>query len=773
VTVPAFTVYANHPRVLFRDTDKTALTARTNSVLGWKTIWDGTITSRANVLKAASNSTLTSSKPDKKLFLLAFYGWIEETGRPALGWKDVAIRAAIYLAGLSDTVAPTDKRERIAALAWVMDILFDDLTTGERNTLAAELEQQRTRMSKSPAEEMDGWSRTDQVHRVMAALAVHGWGSYAAQAEADLQDALAFLYGSTAGTGCIEMLRWSASDGGSDKGGWYVYQANQGDVLWMQTMTKGTTHNAWAAEATYLEKTWQWYIWTGWRGGVDGDIEAQQDMARGAAPFMHHLQRWTLGALATNYPTPSSTEGGKHLRWLWDQLNAKEAVSGDDAVWDVLLLDREAVPAVHPKDGAPVPATSRLFDPPGIYYYRGSPSGSVAWDFDASSVLRVSGRKRYRLGHPHLDSGAVQIRYRDDSLLLSPAGYYDAFSSTHHVDAYQRGWLQSLVPLIVDPVQSYQRYGSTVTADGGPHFKKVMRSGVAASDPDTLANMLGEAGGEAWLSCRRFQKVQDDANVVFLILDSEMAYRKFHTDPPRATVLETKFLVIKPTAANTLVDWALLWYARIRKRDAAWTVKIPLHSAGPITTTATGATWTGYRTIAGTGSPGKMTLHIRNIAAYTVQHATAGTPLDANGFGPDQWKIGGTGLARPPSEAIPLRHRPDVKIDSLYVERTSKVEEEHYVFLLMPGAAAATAPTPTWITDAAQPNFYAVQLGTKTYGIGRTEEVVYIDAPDTTPPANVTGQTLAARDRALAYAWTDPVDSDFKEVEVFIRTSAV
>jgi hypothetical protein len=759
--------------------EKTAITARTNDTSGWKTFWDGTLTSRANVLKAKTDAALINvSYADRSLFLLAFYGYIEETGRPANGYKDRAIKGAVYMAGLPDDVNPTGRRERLSGLMNVFDFCYDDMTTAERNTIAAEMIQQQARMTQNSAEQMDGHSGTDQAVRIGAMLTLHGYSTYASAAASNLQDALEFWYGASAGVGRIEMERYQYTNGGMDKGGWYAYQAFWGFLLLLQFMTKATTHDAWSNESSYLSKAWEWILWTGFRGGVDDDFEAQGDTAKVTNPKMHILQRWTYGLLATNYPTPNSAEGGKHLRWLYDVWDAQQSEFGEDKVFDVLFLDRAGVAPIEPKNGTPVPAASRLFDPPGYYYYResGRGTGNPAWDYENSVLFRVGGRRRFRQGHPHFDQGSVMIRFKDDVLLQAPAGYYDDFGTSHHVDAYQRGWLQSLTPLIYDPSQSYQRYSQSVVNDGGPHFKKATRTGgVIASDPDTVANMLGEAGGEAWLCSRKFTKVTDDSNFVFVSLECADAYKKFYTDQPRCPILEIRYLVIKPTASNGLTYPALLYYARIKKRDGAWKVQIPFHCGAAITPQSFGFTALGYRTTAANGSPGKLWVDVRGVASYTLTHNPPGTPLDANGYGPDQFRVAGTGVNRPPSEGIPARHVADLKHSSIYLERTSKVEEEHYVCLLMVNDSAGGDPqaSRSWVSDAAQPNFYGVTLGSSTYLLSRTEDLAVFGTPDSSPPANVTGMSVTARDKALFAQWTDPADSDYRFADVYYRTSAI
>ena len=778
MTIPAYTpVQTTRPRLLCRTTDKTALTARTNDTAGWKTFWDGAALSRANALKAMTAATLcNSSSADHRLMILSFYGWIEETGRPGGGYKDAAILGAVYMAGLSDSSQPSDKRARIWALTLVFDFCYDDMTSTERNTISAEILQQCNRMLRDPADQMDGHSGIDQVFRIGAALTLLGHSTTDTQAQLELAAALAFWYGSIPNDGAIEFVRYQFVDGGSEKGSWYTPQSWWGVGLLMQFMSKATAHDAWANESAHLGRLWQYLIWAHWRGGVDKDFEEYGDVAKlNGSTRMHLLQHWLYGQLATQYPTPESTEGGRHLRWLYDRWDEQQSVYADNTIYDVIFLDRAGVAAVEPKNGTPVPASFKLMKRNGLFYFRHSPVGTSNWDYDQSVVFRVSAPPRFRLGHPHLNPGSVMIRYRDDILLQSPGSWYDSFGGDHHANAYQRGWLQSLTPLIYDPSQTYQRYSQVIENDGGPHYKKYNRAGTIKSDPETLNYMLTEASGEAWRFCDDIADPIDNANYTYLRCSFPKAYKKYHTDSDRCSILETKYLFIKPNASNGLTNPAMLYYARVKKTDSSWKVTIPLHGYGAWSSTAYGFTGLGYRTTAGTGSPGKLWVDLRSIGSYTLTNNTPGSPLDANGYGPNQFKIAGTGLNKPPAEATPGRQLADVKKHSMYIERTSKIEEEHYVMLFMVTASGASEPAASraWVTDAAEPSWYGITLGSQTFMVHRTLDLAVLGGPDSTPPAEVTGMSLAAKNKGILTTWTDPADGDFKDAIIEIRTSAI
>jgi hypothetical protein len=840
MTIPAYTVYANHPRLFFRDTDRTAIVARTDSTSAWKTRWDATIVPASNSYRDRTtfanptytlsvaptnppyylaagqtwanttdgciytrNSTNTAwvknyptvwinsntyisqvNSPHQRMMVLALAGYIEETGRPENGYKDKVIKAAVHLASLPDSFNPTTARYRLLALALVFDILYADTTTTEKNTLAAEIVQQCDRMASRTDEWMDGHSGNDQMCQAAGALAIHGWGTYTAAAQTRLTESMTFFFGVNPNEGSLEMERYQFGDGGSEKGAWYIY-LGLWHALWsMLFFSNGTTLNEWTSESSWASKIWEWLLWSGYRGGVDGDYEAMGDMARASSPKMHSWQRWVFGALATRYPTGTGHEGGRHLAWMFDQWDAQDAPYADSIIYDVLFFDRANVTSVSPEAASTPPATTRLFSPPGVAYVRRAARGSAhsAWDYDNSCVFRISARSGYYLGHPHLDAGSVQIRFRDDVLLLSPSGYYDEYGGSHHAAWYQRTCGQSLAPIIYDPSEVYQRWSDVVPNDGGQHFKKRLDASIVggiASDPYSPYKMLNDDGGEAWKRTERFVKIPgDDTAGQFFIADILPAYKKFHTDAGRLEVCTIKYLIIEPTAANGLTWSALLYYARVRKRNASHVVTIPMHFRHTATARSFGLDALGYRSEVGNGSPGRLWVDVRDIGSYNLTITGPGTPLNAAGYGPTQFQILGAGTNYPPAAGAGTRYLPDLKRYSAYLQRKTQVQEEHYVALLMVAAAGDSEPVSgrAWVSDVAQPDFYGIGIGSETYLIHRTQDLAVYGSgatPDATPPAEVTDHALTPRDRRILSTFTDPADSDYAKARIYYRTSEI
>lgn len=770
MTVPAHTIYSSHPRLFFRDTDKAAIQARVADANGWKTLYDNTIKPAANNYKGYTNAQLVAiGDPQNRLMVLLLVGWLEESGRPDGGYRDRAVEAAVYLCSIPDADVPTYYRNRLIALASVFDVCYDWLTSSEKATIAAAIVHQAGRCTANDDEYMDGHSGNDQMCALAGGLAISGYHSSAAGI---IDRALEFWYGTgpagTADGGRWEMPRHTCSDGGDNQGSWYSILMAWGEVMMPWMLWKSTTDlNPFVSEASWMKKRWQWHLWSGWTGAADHDFDALGDVSKLSNPLFHWQQRIFYAIMADRFQNDDGLEGGYMMRWLFEQWHALAAASADSCVWQIIFMDRANITSRHPKDATTVPARSRLFFPPGIYYARWAPSGQVHWDYDQSCVFRIAARKWYFLGHTHLDAGSVMIHFKGDRILLSPSGLYSDYGDSHHMNAYQRSWLQSLVPLIHDPNAEWRRYSTLAAPDGGQQFKKSPVGG--RSDPERVYWMLNDGAGEHWLRSRSFDKVFDDhpTTMTFLSADLEPAYRQKSTDPPRCSICKAKYLLIYPSATNGLTWPVLLYYARIAKPDSSWRTQIPVHSYNAWTSTSYGAHATGYRGV------GKLWVDIFNPSAYTKLIVPPGSPLDANGIGPNQFRIFGDGPDNwKPSRAPKDRELPDWNRNSLYVEKTTKVAEEHYVMLLMISGAGDSEPVParSWITEN---DWYGITLGADTYRISKTLEQAVHGSPDSTPPAEVTNLDLGVRSAALLATWDDPADADFDHCLVYKRTSAI
>jgi hypothetical protein len=293
--------------------------------------------------------------------------------------------------------------------------------------------------------------------------------------------------------------------------------------------------------------------------------------------------------------------------------------------------------------------------------------------------------------------------------------------------------------LIDDPTQRYQYWGGDVSNDGGQHFKKIKNAdGSIKSTPFNVDDLLNDADGEAWMVTRR-SAVEVTGPYVFFYADIEPGYRKFHTDAPRASVLEVKYMLINPTPTNGLKQTALLYYARVKKTNPAWRVLIPWHArsvtAGGVNQPLV-ANFTGYGTEKGLSGAGKVWGIFRPDDGQQVRVVPMGPRADATQYGKNQFKIFGEGVNYLPERRTAERNDPDLKKDTLYFESTTQREEERFVALFTPNVV----PEFDWIDE---PNFFGVALGadrSQKYHIGKTTvEASYTgggptSATTTTPP---------------------------------------
>jgi hypothetical protein len=782
VTIPAYTVRDEHPRLLFRESDRVNLTARTNATGGWKTQWDAQCAGFVNQYRAlpvqnliVGTGTTTSSANNAigKLAAMAFWGWIEESGRPSGGAKDWAIRAALWACNNYAGGVESSLREILMGLALVYDFLYADMTSAERTTIAGEIMQRAIAFNDgiSQTDQIDGHTGINVTCSLLGLLAIHGNSFYQDEIPTALNTTLEFLLGVDAQSGRLNYPQLCLTDGHSEKGHWYIYPSFWTELFTLWSMSTATTWDGWTAHSAWVTKIWEELLWHS-KGGTAPDLMGMGDMNRSSSVFQREMH-WGIAMLAQRN---ASTEAGRMLQWLFAQWDALDpTVWGPARVFDVILLDRAAITELDPKDASPAVSTSRLFSPPGVYYGRKAKRGSSVpdWDPDEVATVRVSARSRYYSGHAHLDAGSMALSVRGDMVCLTPSGKYFT-GQPSWFNGYCRTWMQSWSPLVYDPTETF--YWQLPTRpkinDGGQHFR-IYRDATEPArvyDPATAYKMQTDAGGEAWMRCRSFTK-SEGTDYAFLCADLKDAYKRDFDDLPRCSILETRYLTIWPTADNGLYWPAVLYYARMRKRNSAWETRIPVHSANDFTQTSYGAYTTGYNGV------GKLWIDLRNKADYSLTVQGPGTM--SGDFGSTQFMAPWNTVNYPPIEdgSLKAEERQFLKRFSLYLQKTTQVEEEHYVALAMLSESGDAEPAATraWVTDSAQPDWYGITLGTQTYLVHRTLPQCWVGstAPDTTPPAEVTAFAVAARARSILATWTDPADADLEGLLVRIRTSAI
>lgn len=577
-----YTVYANHPRVPgIRDTDKTTLTARTNSSASWQALWDNTIIPFANSLNLQSDASIVGSASDtvhQKFLILALVGWIENTA----SYHNTLLSAAKYLANTESAWGSfTNRRYQLLAQAYAYDFLRTGLITfpdADRKTIGDSILAKATYVG-SINEYLDGHSAGNLMSQFLAALAIAGESgsgfNFTTAAAAILNAALDFWMGATAGGPArIEADRYFSGDGGSGKGFHYetiaqwhtlfiLHGIHSGFVRNVDTpnslLLNGETYAPWGdagvseVREEWVEKIPEWWLNGHDRG--DGDYLRLGDTGRVTSPWFHHNERLIFGTLITR--------GGawrKRIRWFYDRLHKimtdpqpagkGESVSTTARAYDLIYWDPgDAANASESPKAAGTPK-ARLFSPWGDYFHRNT------FDYDQGCVAHLTGHELLYEGHEHLNVGALQIWLKGDGVLVHAGKYGEVDSAQgdsadlgglHNKNYYQQSISHSGVLQIDDgtalPHKSVNSAGSRVSFPsglGGQYWKQFDRdgngsiSGTSEHDPRNINELRFDGGGLAW---RRTGKDALGTDRLRVVEKVDGQYSFLHADIHRAYLL--------------------------------------------------------------------------------------------------------------------------------------------------------------------------------------------------------------------------------------------
>lgn len=769
MAIPSYVVESQRPRMCWRGDELAALQSRVGPGGSWQTEYDNEVDDYVQAVRNNSPASIINghSSPQENVLAIAIVAHVDnDTALKNLG-ADVTLQ---IIADSYHTSNSTRWRDRGFALAIGFDAFYDQLSSSEKTTVANALIANADQAALGiPSELMTGHSGLEQVSAIWCGLSLHGHNTSAANSI--LNKSLRFWFGDDVpvvqggtGEGRISQMRHITADGGSV---WshYHFRNHTWEVgMLLLALANATSYNAWTdpLNASYLD-TWEWLLWTV-RGGANLDPEALSDWTITAAPTMNSerghalVQQWVHGS-----------DGRAQMRWLYDQQDAGDR-SRETYALEIATGDKFATSTSPAAASPPIP-TERLFNPPGIYYFRQAPAGGDDWDYDDSAVWRVTAREFYMMEHTHLDTGAIALRVDGDPLILSPSGYYDDFGGSHGINVYHASGYQSGVPLIFKSSESWQWFSDTVINDGGQQRKKFPHSDGnkrSTSRPYTVDFMLHDAGGEAWRQTREFQLVESNADYSYLHLDSTPAYREFHTDTPKATVV-VKYLVIKRNGSNGLDLPALLMYVRIIKQDADFPTYLPFHHYQDVTAQSYG--WTAE----GQVQNGKVWCDLLNIGNYTRTIKTRGS-VDGLGWGSTQFEQPfGDGTNFKPIKGASSRQAMNTKRESVWLNKNDLDPEDHYVVLFMPTALAASEPAASrvWIDEA---DWYGVDFGSgQEYRIHKTSKLAQgpSGSTDTTPPGEVSSVSTTPADGQVSLSWTNPGDGDLASVCIRHRVKEI
>ena len=782
-----WTIYPNHPRIAgFRDTDKTALTTRTNTSASWQGIWDGTITSYKNTLNGGSDAAVVSSgggpldRVYQHMMLLGLWGWIENDTTT----HTKLLNSALLLANTPAFVAGfTDRRFQLLALGYAYDFLRTGVITfsdANRKTIGDAIITYST-ANGNANEYMDGHSAGNLMAQFVANLAIAGESgsgfNYTTSAANNINEALDFWYGSSSSSPFrMETDRYFSANGGSGKGAWYQTIAMWHTFFLLQGVHSGFVRNAdtpgsllelgeayepWTSE-TWIAKHGEWWLNAYYRG--NNDYLKHGDTSRIVTPWIHEYTRHSLG--------PLITYGGtwrKQVRWMYDQIQAYSDTLGASTAYnrihDVVHWDPADANNASQSPTAAGTARSKCFSPDGDYFHRNT------WDIPNSCMVNIRCRERFYDGHPLLDCGGISIDVKGDPVLFT-AGYYSTSDTSAdfgglHNRLYYKQTIGSSGTYLVDNGQATPHTANVngvripiPSGLGGQYYKKYDDGGGPIYDPPDVQTMRSQNSGLAWLmsgdniqgdnQLRIVNEGEDEqADFDFLHAQIRRAYLLQSSDfggfNDRVTDCQPKWLVIK-----NVWQWpVILQFGRVHARFATHTKRQVFHGGRAFNTTTFGTT--KRFDSAGHNNIGKITIDQYVPSPSDWTHAlVGGGAADPNGYTANQYAFQNGGTNYKPGQAASNRHRPELGTWTLHLQPTTTNTVHDFVVAMFPSLVGENPPSYSWIDE---PFFYGLSFGpNKEFRVHKslvfaqgTSDTTAPDAPVgvTAIPGTVLGSILA------------------------------
>lgn len=795
-----WSIYANHPRIAgFRDTDKTALTTRTNTAASWQGIWDGTITTYKNTLNAGADSAVVSSgggpldRVYQNLFLLGLWGWIENDTTT----HNKLLSSALLLANTPAYVASfTDRRFQLLALGYAYDFLRTGIVTfsdANRKTIGDAILTYST-ANGSSSEYMDGHSAGNLMAQFVANLAIAGESgsgfNYTTTAAANINEALDFWYGATpSGSARIETDRHFSSDGGSGKGAWYQTIAMWHTFFLLGGVHSGFIRNAdtpgalqlngedyapWTSES-WVAKHGEWWLNSYYRG--NNDYLKHGDTSRISNPWIHEYARHSIG--------PLITYGGtwrKQVRWMYDQIQAySDTLSASTAynrIHDVVHWDPADANNASESPTAAGTSRSRCFSPDGDYFHRNT------WDIPNCSMVNIRCRERYYDGHPLLDCGAISIDVKGEPVLFT-AGYYSTSDASAdfggvHNRYYYKQTIGSSGTYLIDDGQAtphsanVQGVRINIPAGLGGQYYKKYTSGGTVYDPADVKAMKNDGSGLAWLNVGTDATMSDKLRIVDELTDYDFLHAKINrayllqsSDAgglnDRLSDLQVKWLVLK-----TVWQWPVVFQVGwVRARFNGYTKRQVFHGGRAFNVSTFGAT--KRFDSAGHNNIGKITIDQYVASPSDWTHAlVGGGAADPNGYTANQYAYLNGGTNYKPATASGTRHRPELGTWTLHLQPTTSSLDHYFVVAMFPSLVGENPPSYTWQEDA---NFFRINFGPgKVFGIHKTQ-VFAEGAVDTEAPAAPIGvaASTGASLGEISMSWSPNTEPDIASYKVYKR----
>jgi len=788
------TIRSTYPRCFgLISTDKTALTARTNSTSSWKTLWDtvylpycDTLVSQSDMLVAATSSGTPSDLVHRKFFMLGLAGWIENSTT----YHNKLLSAAKALAN-NDGWWPgwTTLRWTSFAMAAAIDFLQTGVITftdADKKTIGdSMISRIDYTNAQSPNEYIDGHTGGNYMAILHAMGALHGMSgtgfNYTATALSRINKVIDFWYGaSPGGPARIETDRFFGGDGGSGKGSGYNAIAHFHSLEFLNCVSSlfsvreiaGEPYDPWVDEA-WVGKATEWWLHTYFRG--DGDFIPIHDSGKISAPHFVDEARWALGLLVAR--------GGafrKQARWLYDQLQTWENAAPPNGAGFTTGQYRRAfdVPFWDPADSANAnqsPAAagltkSRLFSPWGDFFHVSS------WDPTQKTIIYIRAPEFFYEGHSCLDVGAIGAVVRGDVVLPMQAGTYDGGWSESLAGPHNCLWYQQTIghsgALLVDDFtinphkaqfQATQGGGAPRTdipsGLGGQYRKQFFNGSTTIYDPPDVGSMRNDGGGMAWrrvgsdaVGTGRFRIVsQVPGDYVFMHADTRHAYLLRHDflggSLERTRRVDIKWLLLEGGSVwqypiLLTIGWVESRLATFLKRQVWHTHGAP-NSNMLVLQDIRRITADGYRTVYNVDASlprGKIV--IDHYRASEFQMLTVGSSIPTqNGYFQNQFAYQTGGTNYEPVEAIGAKEQSDLGRYSVHMVHSPQVTEMRFVSLLFPCLRTETPPSYSLTEDASSINLLFGP--NKQYRISKTQPILVTSGDVTAPGAPVLAGALS------------------------------
>ena len=823
MSVLAITPYSGKPHVFFRDTDKAALVARSQSDRGrypWNAWWANKLLPYVAPLYSEESFSSTASLMHVKLMTYCLAAYLLDSQ----AYADQALGHARYFAqnkaadaGQVTNLGISGRRGAILGLCAVYDILHTRSTDSDRAIIGGAIYRIMQGFPTSTTDLMDGHARIDYSMKVIGALTLlnetgagYNFGAGGDDVGVFLTAAIDFLYGgnvaaTTNGYAALGTDRFYQANGGAGKGVWYQFLSNWGifQLLWAlknagsSITLDGDAYDPFVSEAWFKDQA-LWFLHLGLRG--NNDFFRIGDTFRISNPVFSEEIRTTFAMLARfgNYRKESA--------WLYNEWEAIGLAANSEAAYmrafDFLYFDQNDAAADERSPQDANVSRQQLFDPPGAAVYQSR------WDKPQGTTILLTCPQWYYRGHQELDRLGLQICCRKDMVLLARGYYHTNDANADYGGPHNNAWSKqsishSGVPLCDDgtslPHVNFSADSgltSYPSGEGGQYWKTIGTK----RDPNNVEDMRNDAASaqptNAWLAVEgvtagkglELLSPANDPSVAVYYANIRRAYLKEATDldggSERLRLAEAKLMVIKDQGADPMI----LRVVRLQSRLASMLKQDPWNFWGnPLlrdfdTLGRLGAL--GYLADKNVAGGAQCMVFYHQWSALRVEQIGGGVPISGNTTYGDHWFFynpndGSGGANYPPSGAFnTLRHSPDIGRYRVAVKPRVQQVEDYFVCLIVPTPVSVNAEDPdfslapafTWIDD---PNYFGVSFPDgKVYKLHKTQ-AAYLspaDPVDITPPGPPTGlvPTLPAS-QTVQLAWNQNAEPDLNRYRIYRR----